>query len=92
MAHSGRVVERAHFVRTASETVKMPHSSESEVVDLAEACGSRDEVIELALRAATHDPRRTVAVAGERPGDQFQLRMPRLAGVDRAAPEPGRHG
>ena len=52
------------------------------LLDLLEA-GVLDELIELGLGAAPHDPRAAAAVAGERARNQLELRMPGLAGVDR---------
>src|SRR5215468_7042348 len=49
--------------------------------DLLEAC-LRDQLIELALRSPSHDPGIAFAI-GQYSGDHCNLRMPRLAGVDK---------
>src|SRR5262245_14295435 len=63
-------------------------SEDPELVDgllaLAEA-GRLHQLIHLTLGAPAHDPGLALAVAGERPRDQFKLRMPGLAGIDEVA-------
>ena len=54
------------------------------LVDLAES-GTRDELVELRLRAPPHHPCRAAAVAGQRAGDELELRVPGLAGVEQDA-------
>jgi hypothetical protein len=51
------------------------------LLDLPES-RRRDELIHLGLNAPAHDPGLALPVAGQRTGDQLQLRMPRLAGID----------
>ena len=82
MGSRPRDVAGSAMSRRASETVKMPHSS-MRCVDLAKARG-RDQLVQLHLRAAPHDPR-AAAVAREAARDELELRMPRLAGVDEEA-------
>ena len=67
-------------VRTASDTVKMPHSSIRWSI-LRKPAASTSWSISY-LRAPAHHPGLALAVAGERARDQLELRMPRLAGVD----------
>lgn len=50
------------------------------------------QLIHLLLTAATHHPRLTVSVAGQGPADEFQLRMPGLARVDKQASGRQRRG
>ena len=69
--------------RSASDTVKMPHSS-MRCSTFSEP-GGGDELVHLGLRAAAHDPGLAAAMAGQRAGDQLELRMPGLAGVDQIA-------
>ncbi len=54
------------------------------LLDLAEAC-RLDQLVYLALRAAAHDPGLTLTVAGQRAADEFELRVPGLAGIDEIA-------
>src|SRR3990167_10972650 len=42
--------------------------------------GGLDQLVHLRLAAPAHDPGFAATVAGQRAGDQFQLRVPRLPG------------
>src|SRR5262249_12485197 len=48
--------------------------------------GGGDKLIEFLLRAAAHYPRRPLPVARQRPRDQLELGMPRLARIDEKTP------
>ena len=88
--HRRRSAHAAPPIRSASDTVKMPHSS-MRCSELAEA-GGGDELVHLGLRAPAHDPGLAAAMAGQRARDQFELRVPGLAGIDQIAARRDRGG
>src|SRR5581483_243324 len=49
--------------------------------DFAEA-GGADQLIQLLLSPTTHDPRRTLSMAGEGACNELELGMPGLAGIN----------
>ena len=54
------------------------------LLDLAEARRG-DELVHLGLGAPAHDPGLALPMAGQRAGDQLELRVPGLAGIDEIA-------
>src|SRR5262245_39984297 len=51
------------------------------LLDFVEARGSH-ELVDLGLGAASHDPRLPLAMAGQHAGNELDLRMPGLAGIN----------
>src|SRR3546814_3370899 len=58
----------------------------------SDVCSSDLELVHLRLAAPAHHPGHAFAMAGERARDEFELRMPRLAGVGEVAAARHRRG
>src|SRR5437868_8412584 len=55
------------------------------LLDLMEAGGGH-ELVELGLGTPPHDPWLPLAMAGQHAGDELELRVPGLAGIDQVPP------